>query len=94
MSITVLDERSAAFQAIGASLITDQIVGVCCTSGSALANYYPAVLEAFYSKIPLVLITADRPLDRIGKGRDKPAIKRIFTGRILDSQHHSMKARL
>ena len=65
---TVLDERSAAFQAIGASLMTGNIVGVCCTSGSALANYYPAVLEAFYSKVPIVLITADRPLDRIGKG--------------------------
>ena len=65
---TVLDERSAAFQALGASLISGQIVGVCCTSGSALANYYPAVLEAYYSKIPIVLITADRPVDRIGKG--------------------------
>ena len=77
---TVLDERSAAFQAIGASLMTDQIVGVCCTSGSALANYYPAVLEAFYSKIPLVLITADRPLDRIGKGEGQTCEQTDFYG--------------
>lgn len=77
---TVLDERSAAFQAIGDSLITDQIVGVCCTSGSALANYYPAVLEAFYSKVPLVLITADRPLDRIGKGEGQTCNQTDFYG--------------
>jgi 2-succinyl-5-enolpyruvyl-6-hydroxy-3-cyclohexene-1-carboxylate synthase len=77
---TVLDERSAAFQAIGASLMTDQIVGVCCTSGSALANYHPAVLEAFYSKIPLVLITADRPASRIGKGEGQTCHQTDFYG--------------
>lgn len=77
---TVLDERSAAFQALGASLMTDQIVGVCCTSGSALANYHPAVLEAFYSKIPLVLITADRPVDRIGKGEGQTCDQPDFYG--------------
>ncbi len=65
---TVLDERSAAFQAIGEALITQKPVAICCTSGSAVANYYPGVLEAYYSKIPLVIITADRPANRIGKG--------------------------
>ena len=35
------------------------------------ANYHPAVLEAFYSKVPLIVLTADRPLDRIGKGEVK-----------------------
>lgn len=77
---TVLDERSAAFQAIGASLMTDKIVGVCCTSGSALANYHPAVLEAYYSKIPIVLITADRPVDRIGKGEGQTCDQTDFYG--------------
>lgn len=78
---TVLDERSAAFQAMGSALITDEIVGVCCTSGSALANYYPAVLEAFYSKIPLVLITADRPVNRINKGEGQTCEQADFYGR-------------
>ena len=45
---TVLDERSAAFQAIGEALITQNPVAICCTSGSAVANYYPGVLEAYY----------------------------------------------
>ena len=46
---TVLDERSAAFQAIGEALITQNPVAICCTSGSAVANY-PGVLEAYYSQ--------------------------------------------
>jgi len=64
----VLDERSAAFQALGEIEALGRPVAVCCTSGSAIANYHPAVLEAFYSKLPLIVISADRPASRIDKG--------------------------
>lgn len=57
----VIDERSAAFQAMGMSLQSGEPVAVCCTSGTALLNYAPAVAEAFYRQVPLVVISADRP---------------------------------
>ena len=58
---SISDERSAAFIAIG---ITQQIKKptiLCCTSGSASLNYAPAVAEAFFQQIPLIILTADRP---------------------------------
>ena len=45
---------------------------------SAIANYHPAVLEAFYSKVPLIVLTADRPLDRIGKGEGQTSQQTNF----------------
>lgn len=65
---SVADERSAAFFALGIAQQTKKPVAVVCTSGSALLNYYPAFAEAFYSQIPLVVISADRPLDKIDIG--------------------------
>lgn len=62
------DERSAAFFALGLSMALDQPVGVTCTSGSAVVNYYPAVTEAFYQGIPLVVMSADRPKYLINQG--------------------------
>lgn len=59
------DERVAAFAALGAAQGTRYPVGVICTSGTAAANLYPAVCEAFYQRIPLLLITADRPPELI-----------------------------
>ena len=58
---TITDERSAAFVALGIAQQTKAPVALVCTSGSASLNYAPAVAEAFYQKIPLVLFTADRP---------------------------------
>lgn len=58
---SVVDERSAGFVALGMAIATRKPVVVCCTSGSAAANYYPAVSEAFYQNVPLIVITADRP---------------------------------
>ncbi len=57
----VIDERSAAFAALGMSLQSGKPVAVCCTSGTALLNYAPAVAEAFYRQVPVVVISADRP---------------------------------
>lgn len=63
--VSVADERSAGFIALGKALATGKSVALICTSGSAGANFYPAVLEAYYQKVPLVVLTADRPPERI-----------------------------
>jgi 2-succinyl-5-enolpyruvyl-6-hydroxy-3-cyclohexene-1-carboxylate synthase len=58
-----IDERTAAFYALGLAKATNRPVPVICTSGTAVANYHPAVLEASHSNIPLFVITADRPAE-------------------------------
>jgi len=58
---TVVDERSAAYFALGLSLAKQKPVAIVCTSGTAALNYAPAVAEAFYQNIPLIVLTADRP---------------------------------
>ncbi|WP_411030935.1 2-succinyl-5-enolpyruvyl-6-hydroxy-3-cyclohexene-1-carboxylic-acid synthase [Spongiimicrobium sp. 3-5] len=65
---SIVDERCAAFFALGIAQQQQQAVAVVCTSGSALLNYYPAVAEAFYSDVPLVVISADRPSYKIDIG--------------------------
>lgn len=65
---SIADERCAAFFATGMAQQLKRPVAVVCTSGSALLNYYPAVAEAFYSQIPLIVISADRPHDKIDIG--------------------------
>ncbi len=66
--LSIIDERSAAFFALGMALQHQKPVAVVCTSGSALLNYYPAIAEAFYSTIPLLVISADRPPYKIDVG--------------------------
>ncbi|KPE51502.1 2-succinyl-5-enolpyruvyl-6-hydroxy-3-cyclohexene-1-carboxylic-acid synthase [Chryseobacterium indologenes] len=60
---SIVDERSAAFVGMGMAKSEKKPVAITCTSGSAVANYYPAVTEAFYQNIPLLILTADRPTD-------------------------------
>jgi 2-succinyl-5-enolpyruvyl-6-hydroxy-3-cyclohexene-1-carboxylate synthase len=67
-NITVLvDERSSAFVALGAAQQLKQPVILVCTSGTAALNYAPAVAEAFFSQVPLLVLTADRPQEWIGQ---------------------------
>ncbi len=65
---TIHDERSAAFFALGMAQQLNEPVAIICTSGSAALNYYPAVAEAYYQNIPLVVITADRPEEWVDQG--------------------------
>lgn len=62
---SIVDERCAAFFALGISQSIRKPVVINCTSGSAIANYYPAITEAYYQYIPLIIITADRPKEYI-----------------------------
>nr|WP_289036867.1 2-succinyl-5-enolpyruvyl-6-hydroxy-3-cyclohexene-1-carboxylic-acid synthase [uncultured Allobacillus sp.] len=55
------DERSSAFFALGMAKSKQKPVALVCTSGTAAANYYPAIVEAYYSRVPLIVLTADRP---------------------------------
>jgi len=83
---SVVDERCAAFFAMGMAQGIKQPVAVVCTSGSALLNYYPAIAEAYYSKVPLIIISADRPKHLIDVG-DGQTIRQenVFANHILYS---------
>lgn len=61
------DERNAGYFAIGLALNSGKPAAVCCTSGTALLNLHPAVAEAYYQQVPLVIISADRPTAWIGQ---------------------------
>ena len=65
---SIVDERCAAFFGLGIAQQIKQPVALVCTSGSALLNYYPAIAEAFYSQIPLIVVSADRPTEKIDIG--------------------------
>lgn len=92
---SIVDERCAAFFALGIAQQTEKPVVLICTSGSALLNYYPAFAEAFYSQIPLVVISADRPFDKVDIG-DGQTIRQenIFTNHSLYNANLSEEASL
>lgn len=86
--LSVADERSAGFFALGLAMQSGKPVALLCTSGSAVLNYAPAIAEAYYQKIPLLVITADRPVELIDQG-DSQTIRQqnIFANYIRKSFH-------
>jgi len=75
--LVIVDERSAAFVALGAAQVTGAPVAMLCTSGTAAANFHPAICEADVSALPLIALTADRPpeLRGIGAGQTIDQVK-------------------
>jgi 2-succinyl-5-enolpyruvyl-6-hydroxy-3-cyclohexene-1-carboxylate synthase len=70
-----IDERGAAFLALGLALRSGRAVPVVCTSGTAAANLHPAVLEASHAGVPLLALTADRPPELIGTGANQTIVQ-------------------
>lgn len=64
---SIRDERSAGFFALGKAIELKEPVAILCSSGSATLNFAPAIVEAFYLRVPLIVITADRPAEWIGQ---------------------------
>src|SRR6187401_3219572 len=75
-SIPVLDERSAAFFPLGLAKQRMEPVALVCTSGTATANFFPAIIEAHESGVPLIVLTADRP----------PELRACASGQTIDQQ--------
>ncbi|MEM1292067.1 MAG: 2-succinyl-5-enolpyruvyl-6-hydroxy-3-cyclohexene-1-carboxylic-acid synthase [Cyanobacteria bacterium P01_H01_bin.162] len=75
-AMPILDERSASFFALGVAKASDQPTVLVCTSGTAGANYFPALIEAYESEIPLIVLTADRP----------PELRDCASGQTIDQQ--------
>ncbi|GAA1149229.1 2-succinyl-5-enolpyruvyl-6-hydroxy-3-cyclohexene-1-carboxylic-acid synthase [Nesterenkonia lutea] len=83
-----IDERSAAFTALGIAMATKAPAGVVTTSGTAAGNLLPAMMEADLSGVPLVAITADRPEELHGTGANQTAWQQgMFAGRVRDEIH-------
>ncbi len=82
-TFVIHDERCAAFYAMGMAQQLNAPVGITCTSGSAMLNYYPAVAEAHYQSIPLVVISADRPEEWIDQGDGQTIVQKgVYTNHI------------
>ena len=82
-TFVIHDERVAAFYALGMAQETGELVAVVCTSGSAMLNYYPAVSEAYYRSIPLVVLSADRPEEWVNHGDGQTIVQTgVYTNHI------------
>ncbi len=83
---SLADERAAAFFALGLATASDLPVAIVCTSGSAVVNFGPAMAEAFYQKVPLIAISADRPLEWTDQGNGQTIRQEgVLDNFVLDS---------
>jgi 2-succinyl-5-enolpyruvyl-6-hydroxy-3-cyclohexene-1-carboxylate synthase len=87
-AISIVDERSAAFFALGIAQRNRKTVAINCTSGTAALNYAPAIAEAYYQKVPLLVITADRPAELIDQA-DGQTIRQnnVYANYVKKSYH-------
>ena len=84
--LNIPDERVAAFFAMGMAIQSGKPVIICCTSGTAALNYAPAIAEAYYQKIPLIVMTADRPIEWIDQRAGQTMRQRnVYTNYIKKS---------
>lgn len=84
------DERSAAFTALGMAQQYRKPVVLICTSGTALANYFPAVAEAYYQRIPLLILSADRPPELLNQQDGQMIMQKGIFGRHVLGSHELM----
>ena len=87
-----IDERSAAFTALGLARVQHRHVGVVMTSGTAVANAFPAVVEAHMSHTPLVVVSADRPERLVGTGASQTIWQQGIFGRYAETQQVTTQA--
>ena len=80
---SILDERSAGFFALGIAKKTRKPVILNCTSGTALANFLPAIIEARMSQIPIIILTADRPKKLLNTGENQTIFQNNFYGKYV-----------
>ena len=83
----LLDERGAAFYALGLAKASDRAVILVATSGSAIANWHPAVVEAARAAVPLILLSADRPPEHLGCGANQTTAQIGMFGPHLRALH-------
>jgi 2-succinyl-5-enolpyruvyl-6-hydroxy-3-cyclohexene-1-carboxylate synthase len=84
---SVVDERSAAFIALGIAQQTGKPVVLICTSGTAALNYFPAIAEAYYQKIPLLILTADRPPELLNQQDGQMIMQKGVYGKHVLASH-------
>lgn len=80
-TIVIADERAAAYTALGMALQTKETIGLVCTSGTAVLNFAPAIAEAFFQEIPLLIFTADRPAEWIAQQDGQTLFQRDVYGK-------------
>lgn len=88
-----IDERSAAFLALGIVRATARPVAVVCTSGTAVANLHPAMVEAAHSHLPLIALTADRPIELVGSGASQTTVQHGVFGGLVSTVDFPMAER-
>jgi len=81
-----IDERSMAYRALGYSKLTGMPGVLVCTSGTAMANYLPAIIEAYQTNIPLIVISADRPKELVELGDNQSIVQNNIFGDFLRGQ--------